>query len=70
MRAVRAIFIRSSQSLMYTTVILSPEVINHGSKEESKGYEEESLQEQEDKGQEKEEISLLFQNTQIEIRAF
>ena len=39
---------------MYTTVILSVEVITYGSKEESKGYEEEGLRKQEDKSQEEE----------------
>ena len=35
------------------------EVITHGSKEESKGYEEEGLRKQEDKSQEKEEVKLF-----------
>jgi hypothetical protein len=55
---------------MYTTVILHAEVITHGSKKESKGYEEESLRKQEDKSQEKEEVNLLFQNAQSKIRGF
>ena len=55
---------------MYATCILHLEVINYGSKKESKGYEEEGLRKQEDKSQEEEVLNLLLQNTQIQFRGF